>query len=170
MERDPSRVAMKRQSAKEGGAALIETVILLPLLLTALLGISDLYFYADAYMSMAHTSREALLSGSGLRGFKGTRTNLSVSLKEYLRCLDSQDEECGHKVVQWRIQRLVESHQPRIDTKTLQVASKSNAAPSGETISLTVSADYVPISALTSLFASFTVGSHATMYHLVEEG
>jgi len=160
---------MKRHSTKEEGAALIETVILLPLLLIALLGISDLYFYADAYMSMAHTSREALLSGGGLKGFRGSKTTLSVSLNEYTKCLDSQEEDCGHKIVQWRTQRLIESHQPRIDTKTLSVASRSEATPDGETISLTVTADYAPITSLTSLFASFTVGSNATMYHLVDE-
>lgn len=163
---------MKTNVRKERGGVIVEAVILLPLLLLAILGISDLYFYADAYMSLTHTSREALMSASGLTGFQGTRTTLPVTLADYQQCMasPSTNSDCGHKIVQWRIQRLVESHHPRIDSKTLTVSTMTENAPDGPLVGLSVSARYLPVSSVSTIFGTFSVRSSAKMYQLARQG
>lgn len=118
----------RRAEGSAGGAAGVEAVLVLPLLVLLFFGVADVYFYTNTYLAFVQIGREAVLTGVFSSGADSVADDLDPSLADYNACEPDPSGDCMHTVIHWRVRRLVESHSPRIVEGTLGIRSSGSAA------------------------------------------
>lgn len=112
-----------RQSLKkfQKGTALTEAVIVLPVLLIILGILIDTYYIVHAYEALNRATREAMIIGSVLQELEGQRQNISSNLNEYNNCLTAPNNDCAHRLIHWRVRRILESQNSGIKDNSLDI-------------------------------------------------
>lgn len=115
-------VQVNKKKVSCRGAALIEALIVLGMLIFFLMALFDLFFMSGLYVNLSQFAREGVLQGGGMSYFYNssatpscypstvTQTDLQDGDLRYENCKYTEgDSTCGHYIVQWRIEKLFET-------------------------------------------------------------
>lgn len=121
--------------SRERGGAIIETLIVLPLLLFVTFGIFDYSRYLHTYWAFQHAAKEGVYNMSRLQTFGGEEvdpfTSGSSRLEQYSNCFatwSTGSEQCKHIISHWLTSSVLDSMQSWDDTAERSIVTKGNTA------------------------------------------
>jgi hypothetical protein len=125
-------------SEKQQGSALVEAVIILPLLGMFVLGSYDAYRYFTTYASLSHSAREAAVAATVVPWLtSSTESNLMPTSTVYSNCLAGTiTTGCGHIILHAIARRVLTSQQHYIEPSSLQITTQYDSTNRETTIKI----------------------------------